>query len=274
MKSITIMPAPAALAPPLLEPEAALVLRLREASITLPDHEARASMLANAQALANRAEGVRVRKPDDYAAAGSLLTEVKAAQKTAKAAFESIPGIKRAIEAWRDQYTTTLDGIEVALKTEMLTWKTKEDDAQRQREAKARADAEAAARAEQDRLAEEAKAAAAKAKADGDTAGARALAAEAKAIASAPVAVAPVKVESRVPKVAGLRTTHPTTGTVTDAVAILRWIVDHPEHAVDRDGFPAAISFSVSWLNRMAKSGVQIPGLLVKTESGMAAGAR
>jgi len=258
------------LAPPLAEPEAALVLRLREASITLPDHETRAAMLANAASLAERADGLKVRKPDDYASAGAILGEVKAAQKTAKSAFENVPEIKRALDAWRDQYTGSLEATEQYLKDEMLAWKAREDAAQKEREAKALADAQAAAKVEQVRMAQDARDAAAKAKADGDAAGARALAAEAKAIAAAPVAVAPVQVESRVPKVAGLRTTHPTTGTVTDAVAVLRWIVDHPEHAVDRDGFPAAISFSVAWLNRMAKSGVQIPGLLVQTGSGLA----
>lgn len=275
MKAEIVLAQPTALAPPLAEPEAALVLRLREAAITLPGAQERADMLARAQELAGRAEGVKVRKPDDYTVAAELLGEVKGAQRVAKSAFESIPEIKRTIEAWRDQYTKTLDGIEDALKTEMLAWSRAEDARRIEREAKARAEAEATARAEQDRLAKETRDAAAQAKRDGDKAAAKALLEEAKAIAAAPVAVAPVAVESRIPEVAGLRETGRTKGKVGDPIAILKWLLSHPEHVVSLSGtMKPALTFSQSWLDAQAKAGVPIPGLIVWRETGIAAGAR
>lgn len=122
---------------------------------------------------------------------------------------------------------------------------------QRRREEEARKAAEEARRAEVNHLIEQAA-----------TTNDESLIEEAKLVEAAPIQ--PIVVEApEVAKVAGASVIEKKVGTVTDPVALLKWLIERP------DSIPELIEFKQGEINRKLNKGISLPGVevAIKTET-------
>jgi len=172
------------------------------------------------------------------------------------------------ILAARDGMIERPKGILARIKASMTGWAVKEQEERERKRREAQAEADRLAKIENDRKAKEAEAAAREAKRDGDKVLAAALKAEAEQIKAAPVVAAPVHVESKRPVLAGVAMRQQKTGEVTDPVATVRYLAEHPEM------IPAAIQFRAAWVASIAKSGLPVPGIAVSVKTIAAVGCR
>lgn len=251
-------------------------------------------LAGKAQRMLNAAQAFVIDSPTMYELAAGDLQKVKALAKDVEEKRTAITGpLNQAVKAVNDLFRSPkefLASAETALKGAMITYdreqQRKADEARREAERVAREErlrieneareAARVAQEEADRIAKEA----AEAAAAGDaakaaelqqqaheTAAAGAAQAETIAMEAEMVTVAPVPVATAAPKVAGLSTRHNWKARLTDKMALIRFIAEHPEHQ-------HLLDVNQSSLNQLAKAqkdAMKLPGVEAYTDAVMSA---
>lgn len=260
------------------------------------DYDASAAVVlgTKAQRMLTTAQGYVIDSPTMYELAAEDLRAVKLLSKDVEEKRTAITGpLNAAVKAVNDLFRgpkTYLEQAESTLKGAMLTYdreqQRKADEARREaervaREERQRIEAEAReatrkAQEEADRIAKEA----ADAAAAGDAAKAAELrhqaeqtaangAAEAESIAleAEMVTAAPVPIATAAPKVAGLSTRQNWKARLTDKMALIRFVAEHPEHQ-------HLLDVNQSGINQLAKAqkdAMNLPGVEAYPDAVMSA---
>lgn len=251
-------------------------------------------LAGKAQKALKNAESLVIDSPTMYELAADDLMKVKALAKNVEDKRTAITGpLNQAVKAVNDLFRSPKDFLQSAentIKGAMLTY----DRAQQQKAEEARRAAAAAARAEQERIQAEARAAAEAAQKEADriaqeaaaaaaagdqtkadelkqqaeqTAAAGAAEAEAIAVTAEMVTAAPVPMPTAAPKVAGLSTRQNWKARLTDKMALIRFVAEHPEHQ-------HLLDVNQSGLNQLAKAqkdAMRLPGVEAYPDAVMSA---
>ncbi|QYY30271.1 hypothetical protein K2O51_23150 [Cupriavidus pinatubonensis] len=247
-----------------------------------------------AQRMLTAAQGYAIDSPTMYELAAEDLRAVKLLAKDVEEKRTAITGpLNQAVKAVNDLFRapkTYLEQAESTLKGAMLTYdreqQRKADEARREAERKAREERErieAEARAVEKAAAEEAERIAAEANAAAASGNAKKAAElEQQAIATAEaganearslelsaelVTAAPAPVATSAPKVAGLSTRQNWKARLTDKMALIRFVAEHPEHQ-------HLLDVNQSALNQLAKAqkdAMRLPGVEAYPDAVMSA---
>lgn len=247
-----------------------------------------------AQRMLTTAQGYAIDSPTMYELAAEDLRAVKLLAKDVEEKRTAITGpLNQAVKAVNNLFrapATYLEQAESTLKGAMLTYdreqQRKAEEARREAERKAREERERIeaearetarkAKEEADRIAQEAAAAAAagdQVKADElaiqaeNTATAGAAEAEAIAVAAELVVAAPVPIATAAPKIAGLSTRQNWKARLTDKMALIRFIAEHPEHQHLLD----VNQSSINQLAKAQKEAMNLPGVEAYPDAVMSA---
>ncbi len=258
------------------------------------DASAAIVLTGKAQKLLASAQSFTIDSPTMYELAADDLRTVKALSKDVEEKRTAITGpLNQAVKAVNDLFRAPkefLQTAETALKNAMLTY-----DREQQRKAEeARREAERLAREERERIEAEARETARKAQEEADRIAKEAIAAaaagdqgkaeelkqqaeqtaaagaaEAEAIANTAdmVVAAPAPVATAAPKVAGLSTRQNWKARLTDKMALIRFVAEHPEHQ-------HLLDVNQSALNQLAKAqkdAMRLPGVEAYPDAVMSA---
>lgn len=251
-------------------------------------------LAGKAQRMLTSAQSFVIDSPTMYELAAADLQKVKGLSKDVEEKRTAITGpLNQAVKAVNDLFRAPkeyLASAERALKGAMLTYdreqQRKAEEARREaervaREERQRIEAEARetarrAQEEADRIAKEAADAAAAGDAAkaaelqqqaSDTAAAGAAQAETIAMEAEMVTAAPVPVATAAPKVAGLSTRQNWKARLTDKMALIAFIAQHPEHQ-------HLLDVNQSALNQLAKAqkdAMRLPGVEAYPDAVMSA---
>ncbi|WP_284459711.1 hypothetical protein [Cupriavidus campinensis] len=251
-------------------------------------------LAGKAQRMLTSAQSFVIDSPTMYELAAADLQKVKGLSKDVEEKRTAITGpLNQAVKAVNDLFRAPkeyLASAETALKGAMLTYdreqQRKAEEARREaervaREERQRIEAEARetarrAQEEADRIAKEAADAAAAGDAAkaaelqqqaSDTAAAGAAQAETIAMEAEMVTAAPMPVATAAPKVAGLSTRQNWKARLTDKMALIAFIAQHPEHQ-------HLLDVNQSALNQLAKAqkdAMRLPGVEAYPDAVMSA---
>lgn len=212
-----------------------------------------------------RAAAEQIADPESYTSASELLLGIKELRREANEVFDPI--IATALQAHRTAVaqkrtvTDPLDEADRLIKRGMVAY----DEAQARREEERRRRLEAEARREEEdrRLAQ-----AVALEQAGREFGDDGLVAEADALIAEPIETPPVRVEPARPKVAGISYTTRWSASVTDLMALVRYVAANPQ-------FSNLLTPNMPALNGMARSlrgSLALPGVRAVSSRDVSAG--